>query len=165
MLLRQYFMQLKVLDRWAHFGPHISQHWGRVVSNVTKSHPVLPPTTPTTTTAKQQSAAASGWDRFSPARMRARRASVGPLVESETEVDRDAAAAAARSLPGVAEEGEDSGEEKELRIMRKVFRRWCKRAGVHALADEELGEDGVGCDWTQPIAPKVEGRIVMVGSG
>ncbi|KAF3766705.1 Metallo-dependent phosphatase [Cryphonectria parasitica EP155] len=171
MLLRQYFMQLKVLDRWTHLGPHMSQHWDKVVSKVTKSHPVLPPKKPTPNPSpvaktNRHRHSASSWENWTPAKMRARRSSVGPLTESDTDVDRDTDVPAAsptsleRSLSGISEEQ----EEKELRIMRRVFGRWCRKAGVNALADDELEEDEVDCDWTQAIAPKVEGRIVMIGS-
>lgn len=100
--------------------------------------------------------------------MRARKASVGPLSEHETDVE-GASPPPATGLDGAredsGEDGEDSGgEERELAVMRKVFRRWCKQAGVHASAEGgELGEAEVDCDWTRAISPKVEGRIVMLG--
>lgn len=174
MLLRQYFMSLKVLDRWTHLGPHMSSHWDKVVSNVAKSHPCLPPKKPTAPSPSGSPAAEknpsskghghkSSWDHWTPAKMRARRSSVGPLSERETDVDRESPAAPERAgLSGIEEE-ED--EERELRIMRKAFRRWCRKAGVQARVGGELEEGDVDCDWTRAIAPKVEGRINMVGEG
>lgn len=181
MLLRQYFMSLKVLDRWPNFGPHISKHWDKVASNVSKSHPCLPPKTagssatsspvattktPTVTTGNKK-----GWDHFTPAKIRARKDSVGPLTERETDIDHADESGFStpaphhtphQSLLGISEE--DESDEKELGLLRKFFRKWCRKAGVHAEAGSELEEDEVDCDWTQAIAPKLEGRIVMVGA-
>lgn len=159
MLLRQYFMSLRVLDRWAHLGPHMAQHWQKTA---VQCQPTLAPTTTTPSSAPEtKKTTKSSWDHFQPATMRARRASVGPLSERETDVEGESPPP---GLEGINEEGYSSGEEeRELAVMRKVFRRWCRRAGVHASAEGELGEDEVDCDWTRAIAPKVEGRIVMLG--
>lgn len=191
MLLRQYFMSLKVLDRWAHLGPHMSNHWDKVVSNVTKSHPCLPPknkpptaSSPTTATTATPSTGnskghghKSSWDHWTPAKIRARRSSVGPLSERETDVDRetppplspaadaDASEKKVAALGEISEDEREEDEERELRVMRKAFRRWCRKAGVQAQAGGELDEEDVDCDWTRAIAPKVEGRINMVGEG
>lgn len=165
MLLRQYFMSLKVLDRWAHLGPHMAQHW----ENVSQCQPTLPPSTTTNkpsdpgAEAKEKTTpnSKSSWEHFHPATMRARKASVGPLSEHETDVEGASTPPLSAGLDGIHEEAE---EERELAVMRKVFRRWCKRAGVHASAEGgELGEGEVDCDWTRAISPKVEGRIVMLG--
>lgn len=160
----------------------MSKHWDKVATNVSKSHPCLPPkrssspvamktptnkpgaTTAATTTKK-------GWDHFTPAKIRARRSSVGPLTERDTDVDGDSPPPTAGhtpsrlSLSGIHEEkgGDyDDDDEKELEMLRKWFRKWCRKAGVQAEAGSELEEDEVDCDWTQAIAPKLEGRIVML---
>ena len=52
--------------------------------------------------------------------------------------------------------------DREMRIMRKVFRKWCRIAGVQWQACYSLGEDEFEVDWTKAIAPRVEGRIVMI---
>lgn len=170
MMLRQYFMSLKVLDQWAQWGPSMSSHWDKVVSNVTKSHPCIAPkkTHPTTPTTEEPVTPVSakggkhGWDHFSPKKIRERRSSVGPLTERDTDVGRDdSSPPELRSLEGIMEE--DTDEEHELRIMRKVFRRWCRKAGVRAKAVDGLEENEVDCDWTRPIAPTIEGRIYIVG--
>lgn len=170
MMLRQYFMSLKVLDQWAYLGPSMKRHWGKVVSNVTKSHPCMEPKhaaaespvaqTPVTPVSSKGSK--RGWEHYSPEKMRQRRSSVGPLTERETDVERDGSSPAPEpsALEGIAEQDDD--EEAELRIMRKTFRRWCKKAGVNARAGEGLQEDEVDCDWTKAIAPQVEGRISMI---
>lgn len=189
MLLRQYFMSLKVLDRWTHLGPHMSTHWDKVASNVAKSHPCLPPQKPSTPAPgpveqqqqqqaqdshKSKSQSKSSWDHWTPANMRARRSSVVPLSEKDTDVDRDSSPETegndARLLEGIAEDKDEedtaaADEERELQVMRRVFRRWCRKAGVHAQAAGEIGDEEIDCDWTKAIKPQVEGRIVMVGEG
>lgn len=175
MLLRQYFMELRVLDRWTHLGPHISQHWHKVIDKVAISHPVLPPTkhtpNPSPVTASKDSShetAHSSWEHWTPAKIRQRRSSVAPLTESETDVNRNGDVPPVRPPPperelsGITEEE----EERELKIMRKMFRRWCRKAGVNSMCDTngQLKEDEVDCDWTKPIAPQVEGRITMIGA-
>lgn len=170
MLLRQYFMSLKVLDRWTHMSTSMSSHWAKVVSKVAKYHPILPAKKPTPSPSPAEATGAghsltSSWARWSPAQLRARRSSVGPLSERETDVDRDSPPSAStpeRELSGIKEVEDD---ERELRIMRKVIRRWCRKAGFHAEVDGDVGEEGVHCDWTKAIAPKVEGRIIMVEDG
>lgn len=175
MLLRQYFMSLKVLDRWTHLGPHMSKHWDKVATNVAKSHPCIPPKKPTpasspvATTNKRPSntTAASGktsWDHWTPAKIRARRSSVGPLTERDTEVDRDSPPPPPPLTPVQSLSDIPEDDEKELSIMRKFSRKWCAKAGVHTKAGDALEEDEVDCDWTKAIAPKVEGRIIMIGA-
>ncbi|PSR82391.1 flagellar associated protein [Coniella lustricola] len=181
MLLRQYFMELRVLDRWAYLGPHISQHWNKVINKVAESHPMMPPrkqapnqspvTPATTNTAAKASheSPPSSWEHWTPAKMRQRRSSVAPLTESETDVNQNGDISKTsrppppeRQLSGITEEE----EERELKVMRKMFRRWCRKAGINSAcaANGQLTEDEVDCDWTKPIAPKVEGRIIMVGA-
>ncbi|POS72322.1 flagellar associated protein [Diaporthe helianthi] len=176
MMLRQYFMSLKVLDQWADFGPSMKRHWAKVVSNVTKSHPCMEPKHAAVNTPVAQTPVAQtpvtpissrgskrGWEHYSPESMRQRRSSVGPLTEREMDVERDGPSPAPepRPLQGIAEQHDD--EEAELRIMRKTFRKWCKKTGVNARAGDGLEENEVDCDWTKAISPQVEGRISMVG--
>ncbi|CAN8101747.1 unnamed protein product [Discula destructiva] len=161
MLLRQYFMSLKVLDRWAHLGPHIAAHWEGVASEC--SHHTLPasPSVPLPQAAAKPTQKTS-WEHFHPAQIRARKCTVGPLREGETDVEGESQSPP-RDLDGLGEDADQ--EERELAAMRRVFRRWCRRAGVHATAAD--AEDGAGgsveCDWTRAICPKLEGRIKMVG--
>lgn len=129
-------MSLKILDRWAHLGPHMAAHWDGVASGC--SHTLPASSSPTIKTPPRKVSRAAD-----------------PLKEHDTDVEGD-------SPP--REEGDGEVEERELAVMRRVFRFWCRKAGVLATAGEEE-EDGVECDWTRAINPKVEGRISMVGDG
>lgn len=76
--------------------------------------------------------------------------------------------------PNEDESDSDSGEElerarenarvldSELAVMRRVFHKWCRLAGVRGAACDELTEGEIEVTWTKPIAPRVEGRIQMV---
>lgn len=166
MMLRQYFMSLKVLDRWTNWSESLDRHWGRVKTNVTKYHPVLPPSPleppgsgqvefpiPTLPAPRaDRDAVATSWDAWTAKKLRARRASVGPFDE--------------RVVDGASPTPDQEELERldgELRIMRRYFAKWCRRAGVQSGACDEIHDLAV--KWTQAIAPRLEGRITTVSAG
>ncbi|KAK3937011.1 Metallo-dependent phosphatase-like protein [Diplogelasinospora grovesii] len=168
MILRQYFMALKVMDQWKSWGPSMDRHWGQVVSHVGKTHPVMPSKPSPTSPVRERIAETSGkrktsWAEWTPAKLRARRSSIAPLSEhaeggssdDDNDDDNDDVADGNRS--------DLQDMDRELRIMRRVFAKWCRLAGVQAKACDSLAEDELEVDWTKAIAPKVEGRIQMVG--
>ncbi|KAK0736304.1 Metallo-dependent phosphatase-like protein [Apiosordaria backusii] len=163
-MLRQYFMALTVMHKWARWGPSLARHWDKVVQEIASSCPILP-ASPTDTyhpgdRRKQSDTSMQGWDSFTPAKLRERRSSVSPLVghaeddSSDESSDEDALRTDARNC------------DKELRVMRKFFRKWCRLVGVDDGKDcvEGLKDGEVEVSWTRPIRPKLEGRIVMVSS-
>ncbi|KAK3389763.1 Metallo-dependent phosphatase-like protein [Podospora didyma] len=161
-MLRQYFMSLRVMDRWTLWGPSLDRHWGRVQRDVEKIHPNInpgvgsQPVSPSTST----KGAKDNWAAWSPVRLRERRSSVTALVENSDDSDSD-------DEGNNAEEQRDDEElkdiDRELRIMRKFLGLWCKKAGVQAKMCDSL-EGGEGSvPWTRAISPRVEGRIQMVG--
>ncbi|KAK3688873.1 Metallo-dependent phosphatase-like protein [Podospora appendiculata] len=176
MMLRQYFMSLKVMNQWRCWGPSLDRHWGRIASAVTKSHP--------TGTGGRSAKAEKGegekdappypkrknsWDEWTPENLRNKRSSITPLNEENGEVDHEEDDDVVGGHEPEAKTEEEKTEEgirdvdRELRVMRRVFRKWCRLAGVQGSACDELKEDEVECDWTKAIAPQLEGRIVMVG--
>ncbi|EJT78416.1 flagellar associated protein [Gaeumannomyces tritici R3-111a-1] len=172
MLLRQYFMSLKALDRWKNWSPSLDRHWGRVKTNVTKYHPVLPPSpletadgagghggqeefpVPTMPAPKADTdAVATSWDAWTAKKLRARRASVGPFDERVVD--------GASPTPG---QEELERLDHELRVMRRYFARWCRKAGVQAGACDEVNSEELAVKWTQAIAPRIEGRITIISA-
>ena len=101
----------------------------------------------------------NGWAEWTPTRLRQRRSSVPPMLgPNEDESDSDS-----------GEELERSREnarvlDRELAVMRRVFGKWCRLAGVRGNTCDELPESECEVAWTRAIAPRVEGRIQMVGS-
>jgi hypothetical protein len=55
--------------------------------------------------------------------------------------------------------------DRELAIMRRVFGKWCRLAKVQSRTCDELPAQDCEVAWTRAIAPRVEGRIQMVGTG
>ena len=98
-----------------------------------------------------------GWDNWTPQKIRERKASAVSLDEPDTE-DED--------LDLDKEEQAGAGIElmdQEMRIMRRVFKKWARIAGVECTLVDELKEGEFEVDWTKAIAPRIEGRIVCVG--
>lgn len=181
-MLRQYFMSLTVLARWKkHWGPSLDRHWcvalclsplrsplvltepnrSKVAADVAKSHPLLgnPSASPTTAAKRRRPAElwrtkSSGWADWTPDMLRQRRSSVRPAddddSDSESGEEEERASADARDV------------DRELAIMRRVFRKWCRLAGVDDKTCDDLAESELDVDWTKAIAPRVEGRIRMV---
>ncbi|KAK7972267.1 hypothetical protein PG988_006401 [Apiospora saccharicola] len=163
MMLRQYFLSLRVMGKWKNWGNAIHKHWDNVSSKVSTSHPhiaPLGPASPNTRTGKNDK---HGWDNWTPEKLRSRRASVGTREEeSEAENESDDGEGEGDERRHLAEhEVEDL--DKELQIMRRVVRKWSRVAGVHCRVGDELKEGEFEIDWTKAIAPRIEGRIVMVG--
>jgi hypothetical protein len=72
--------------------------------------------------------------------------------DSESGEEQEAARQRARAL------------DRELAIMRRVFGKWCRLAKVHGRTCDELPAEECEVSWTRAIAPRVEGRIQMVGT-
>ncbi|KAH9907054.1 Metallo-dependent phosphatase [Xylariomycetidae sp. FL2044] len=160
MMLRQYFMSLKVVGQWRYWGNNMGRHWNKVNDKVGATHTHLQPRTgltPVSPTMRTNLAGGSkGWDNWSPDKIRARKASAIPVDESDSEDDEV-------HEREEKEESEIDMIDKEMQIMRKVFGKWAKIAGVETKVGDELKEDECEVDWTKAISPRIEGRIVCVG--
>lgn len=208
MLLRQYFMALKALDKWAFWGAEEDRHWGLVVKGVDEgrepprslSSTLEPKTgdgcdkatcvisdneakadqaqdpTPPGQDGLGTSKPLSNWTNWTPAKLRERRSTVKPLKESQASVG-DSSGSSSSGLSDSEESGgsrpssrvrgrdEDVRQiDREMRIMRRVARKWCRLAGVQSRACDCLDEGEFDVPWTKAVAPKVEGRVVMVGA-
>jgi 2',3'-cyclic-nucleotide 2'-phosphodiesterase (5'-nucleotidase family) len=133
-LLRQYFSSLKAVGQWAVFDGDMGNFWGGVQERLHRAETVLEPV-----------------------------------------------AAAAKDGSVAAQQGNGDREDRERMrfLMRKYTRRWARivhlnlaAAAAAPEADREHhdllhGRAGSGggwrTDWTKSIAPRVEGRIVMIG--
>ncbi len=152
MMLRQYFMSLKVVGQWKHWGASMGRHWDGVTSKVCANHPHYTATSPTARAGRPTPPRNSGWDDWKPERIRERRASVAhPIDESDSESE---------------DEDESAIEhlDHEMQTMRRVFSKWARIAGVECKVADELKADEFEVDWTRAIAPRVEGRIVRIGA-
>jgi 5'-nucleotidase len=170
-MLRQYFMSLKVMGQWTGWGPSLARHWSRVAEDVGKSHPNiespvsspvhekgqhggwLAPSRPGMPLRKQS------WAVWTPEKLREMRGNVEPLNESGDEDDDE------DSSDGESSEAqaEVRSIDRELEVMRRVFHKWCRLAGVRGEACDSLSVAEIACGWAKAIAPRVEGRIRIIG--
>ncbi|KAI1767117.1 Metallo-dependent phosphatase [Hypoxylon sp. FL1150] len=155
MLLRQYFMSLRVMGKWKNWGNGLDRHWDGVTNKVNAKHTKRDPTTPTTPTSPTMRTNASGWDSWTPQKIRERKACALTMDESDNDEPND------QGKREVA--GDIETIDKEMQIMRRVFAKWARVAKVHSRVGEELKEGEFKVDWTKAIAPRVEGRIICVG--
>lgn len=152
MMLRQYFMSLKVVGQWKYWGASMGQHWAEVTNKVCVNHPHYLACPTAQASRPNSSQNNSGWDNWKPEMIRDRRASVThPIDESDSEGEGESE----RAIEDL---------DHELQTMRRVFRKWARAAGVKCKAADELKADECEVDWTRAIAPRVEGRIIRVDS-
>lgn len=164
MILRQYFMSLKVLGRWKNWGVSMGRQWGNVHEDLHEKHPVREPIqvneqpaatrmpeadtngVPSLVGKAQKKRSINGKVKHAPGEEH--------LHHSDSEDDDT-------DLPAVA--SEVSEQERRLIIMRKVMRKWWRLTGLqgHPAMCNEVGEE-FGVHWTRGICPKLEGRIKMV---
>lgn len=170
-LMRQYFMSLRTVGKWNHWGPDINRHWGKVADDVSRKHPTMvsQSRTPSPVAVRKKPSTLkrehSSWDDFTPNKLRERRSNLTG-VDGPVERDGD------KNDLVDDEDDEADGEnleafevdERELSIMRRVIKKWCRLAKVHAKACDGLNEGEFEVQWTKAVSPQVEGRIVRVGA-
>ena len=156
MVLRQYFMSLKVFGKWARWSPSLHRHWGGVHDRLHAGGKVHEP--------------ASLKDGSEHHRLRAHAGKAktdvdGKLVDSDTDDERDhhydSLASSVGSLGSVEEK-----KGREMHVARVYTRRWMDLTGIErrdvGMVGERSGEWELP-HWTKGIAPRVEGRIIVEG--
>ncbi|KAI1434211.1 Metallo-dependent phosphatase [Xylaria sp. CBS 124048] len=171
MMLRQYFMSLKVMGQWKYWGEGMGQHWDKVTSKVGATQSPKPASSPsnpsptatantksaksTKSTKPQDSPDENGWNQWKPEKIRERRAGITPLADDSDNEDDDSET--------IKRKGDDVEQlDHELQIMRRAFTKWARLAGVECKVADELKSGELKVDWTRAIAPRVEGRIIRV---
>lgn len=157
MILRQYFMSLKVLRKWRCWGVSLGRHWEGVrgkMDGVERGEGKEKIVSHKHTRSGNVKGGDGGGDK----------AADGEEVDHDEDGE-----------GGISGERVEQGEEEARRmyVMRWAVRKWMRTAGVKSVNvgavdghDHEDGRDGDLCpDWTRGIAPKVEGRIVIEGVG
>ena len=146
MILRQYFMSLKILGAWKHWGDHMSRHWKGVHDGLHQTHPVVEPSRN----------GEGGHDIAAQAfPLQERKANVANdkhvndheeanihhhLDETDDEEDSHPHAVASAQR-----------RERDLYLIRKVIRRWFRLAGLkgHPSCCDSLGEGQYKVHWTK----------------
>lgn len=179
MLLRQYFMSLKILGMWKHWGDHMHRHWQGVHAGLHETHPVVEPST---NGGSEHDVAGKAFP------LQERKANVANAKQMDDHAE--------ANIHHHLDESDDEEDlhphtiasaqirEREMYLVRKVIRKWFRLAGLqgHPSCCDSLGEGEFKVDWTrvsssfdikaqkghllttgmQAIAPKLEGRILMV---
>jgi hypothetical protein len=161
MMLRQYFMSLKVMGQWKFWSKGMGRHWDKVTSEVGTNHPIhkASPPSPTVQTSKPDFPQHGGWDQWRPEKIRERRGSVlAPVDESDSEGEGEGEHEAVEKEGTVIEQ-----MDREMQVMRRVFGKWARIAGLECKVADELKAGEFQVCWTRAIAPRVEGRIVRLG--
>ena len=147
MILRQYFMSLKVLNKWKMWGPSMGRHWGSVHDGLHNVHPVKEPVPPDHRTVEAFRKAAQS-NKFKKVDWgSSKNGEVEP--PSESDVDDSEAEETDSHVKPVPTNASD--RERELVIMRKVMRKWWRLAGLpgHPALCDELGEGEFMANWTK----------------
>ena len=184
MLLRQYFMSLKVLGRWKNWNADLGQHWGAVQEELHSVHPVREPIVPgdtkhgnddkskpsTNSSTSQKPATAKKTGRDAPGLIGQTLRNDNPRAhkkrkpnpDQDTDITHPGLSDSESETDAPVVPHELSDRERELKIMRRVTRKWWRATGLsgHPAMNDSQGE---GVHWTKGIAPRVEGRIRIVG--
>ncbi|KAK7894335.1 hypothetical protein LTR67_006096 [Exophiala xenobiotica] len=139
MMLRQYFMSLKIMGKWKHWGKSLNRHWKGVQKDLHETHPVVEPARAEEDGSLKRKRA----DTFT---------TTTPLDDSEDEEGHHQVV----QVP-------DKWNDRELSIIRKVMRKWRRLAGLKGESKccDRMDEEELQVDWTRAIAPRLEGRIKM----
>lgn len=143
-ILRQYFMSLKVLGRWKHWGQSMDRKFDRVQQSLQRTHSFHEPKPPSPVAPRHPSIA------------KVKRQDIPSPSDSETENDSD---------DDFGTMYDDSKPirftQKELTILRRVMKKWWRLAGLkgNPKTCDEMEEGEFQINWTKAIAPRLEGRI------
>ncbi|ETN41467.1 uncharacterized protein HMPREF1541_03403 [Cyphellophora europaea CBS 101466] len=159
MLLRQYFMSLKILGQWKHWSNSLGRHFNRVHEGLHDIHTVVEPKTPAS---PERVKSFSFHHKKGPHKRT--HSEANPKPPPEVESDSDSEVDDANALEDI------KFNERELQLIRKVMRKWWRLAGLtkkklHPNVCDNIDEGEFNADWTRAIAPRLEGRIRMVQKG
>ncbi|KAF2642541.1 5'-nucleotidase-like protein [Massarina eburnea CBS 473.64] len=167
-ILRQYFMSLKVLGRWTHWGPSMDKKFSNIQNRLSRSHTFHEASPPSPTALRKSSDLASGSANkvtlpHHPAVAKVRdqhKRDESPGAASDSEADPDT------DEEDNVDEGLIKFSEREITVLRKAMRKWWRLAGLKGQPKcaDELGDEELHVDWTKAIAPRVEGRIKEIKS-
>ncbi|KAL8847925.1 MAG: hypothetical protein Q9221_007057 [Calogaya cf. arnoldii] len=154
MILRQYFMSLKVLGRWRRWSRSLGRHWGGVQAKLHQQDGIDVVAPPKKTTAHKHTRSGN---------VKGTEDGEGHVCGGDDSDDDDAVDVLdGASDPSNIDKAER--EEREAYLIRSVVRHWMRVAKIQnaGLVDGEKEEMP---DWTRGIAPKLEGRIVILYGG
>lgn len=164
MLLRQYFISLKTLGQWSKWGRGMDRHWKGVHKKLHKHQPVVEPQPKAPLVAETPNAVDGPSD--------------GMLKPRPPPVQRTTSTRSATDAKFIDDSDDEEHtqepdevldevrmQKKQMHIMRQVVNKWRRLAGVsQPQSCDNIREGEFQVDWTRAIAPRVEGRIRIVGT-
>ncbi|KAG8529698.1 uncharacterized protein KY384_005179 [Bacidia gigantensis] len=145
-IIRQYFMSLRVMGQWTRWSESMSSHWSKVHEGLHADNKIRKPGTSRANSVQEDAETMHQFMDRSP--------SPTPAANRQH---------TGAALPfGIS--GGGFKREREMGLLRKYVHRWLTIAKVgrpaQGLVDEHV-EPWLLPFWTNAIAPKVEGRIVL----
>lgn len=147
MLLRQYFLSLKILGKWKMWGRGMTRHWKGVQDSLHESHPVVEPQIPSEGTRSSLPV------------------STEELGIPHHESDDESSAEESNYHTELADQ-----KEREIHLIKKVTRKWRRLAGLSGQADccDNMAEPEFKIDWTKvcsfSIDPNRENSLFLTFS-
>lgn len=171
MLLRQYFLSLRVLGRWRSGGgrsngssanaPSLQRHFERNVHrDLHETHPIKEPK-PSPSAAAEEDEEDSDTGSMDAGEREGEVSNDGSgwiFGDADADADGGGGGGGEKSSKGSAR------RERELGVMRRVMRKWWRVTGLPGHPGLVAGGEGeeFGVSWTKGIMPRVEGRIVVL---
>lgn len=151
MILRQYFMSLKVMRGWRRWGPSMGRHWGGVHKKLHGEGGATQVIEPEAGHEHTRSGDVEDPDQ--------RQAEDGDETDDDDEGLETSEAAV----------GKGEEEERKTHLARWAARHWMRVAGIRAcdiglVEEHDKSGNSLPPDWTKGIAPRLEGRIVIEGA-
>lgn len=142
MMLRQYFMSLKIMGQWKMWGKSMDRHWKGVQKSMSATQSALEPQSKTNKTLEEVAGNifTSHPKKETPAKAAAANENEAPLDESDDDVNADEAEDVKAS---------NAKQERDMKLARKVTKKWWRLAGLpgHPKCCDEVYEFNV--DWTR----------------
>lgn len=145
MILRQFFMSLKVLGRWRRWGPHMSQHWSGVQERL-QACELLSPDSSKKSIEKDR----NGIHEADP---KPAVHVVGHRVDSDSEDEQ----VGESDLRNILVPTDGYQRQREKHIARTTMKKWMRKAGVRRESVEMISDEQCGTfipHWTKAIAPR-----------
>lgn len=159
MVLRQYFMSLKVLGKWTRWSPSLHRHWDGVNDRLHVGGKVRQP-------GDAQNVLQNNTNGSVRARAEKAKTDVdGKLVDSDTDDEQEVEHAGLASSVASVGSVEDEARRK-MHVARKFTRVWMELAGIERRGVglvRDVDAHGALPHWTHGIAPRLEGRILIEG--
>lgn len=145
MILRQFFMSLKVLGRWRRWGPHISQHWSGVQERLNAGE-ILSPDSSEEGTEKGKKGSRETDDK-----------SVAQVVDHRVDSDSEDEKVGENDSRNGFIPTDGYQKQREKHVARTTMKKWMRKSGIRRESVGGVSEEQCSMlvpHWTKAIAPR-----------